>query len=236
VERAKKARLMSSEHFTVDGTLIDAWASLKSFRPRGKRRGKRPPPNDPGNPSVDFHGQKRSNRTHESSTDPESRLMRKGTGKEAKLSYAEHALMENRHGLLVDLRITEANGTAERDAALDMLTDLPGGARITVGGDAGYDVRAFVHSCRDHKITPHIARNRSHPERSAVDRRTLRHAGYDVSQKIRKRIEEVWGWMKTVGNFRRTRFRGRKRTELAAYLVGAAYNLLRMARLLEAPA
>jgi len=232
VEQARVAGLMSDEHFTVDGTLIEAWASLKSFRRKEEKPGNKPP-DDPGNPTVDFHGEKRSNQTHESKTDPEARLARKGKGKEAKLAYSQHALMENRNGLLVDLQIATATGTAECETALSMMDDrLPGTKRLTVGGDKGYDNRNFIEQCHARNVTPHVAQNINERRGSAIDGRTTRHAGYAVSQVIRKRVEEIFGWTKTVANFRRTRFRGLARTQLASYLVGAAYNLLRMARLL----
>ena len=250
VEQARHARLMSSEHFTVDGTLIEAWASLKSFLPReaarkerNKRKAKRK--NDRGgkgggssggsNPTVNFHGEKRSNETHESKTDPESKLYRKGSGQPAKLCFGAHALMENRNGLLVDFRVEEANGYAERDTALAMLANARRTASATVGADKGYDSKVFVDVCRSLDVTPHVAQNVS-GRRSAIDQRTARHPGYEVSQRVRKRVEEIFGWMKTVGGFRRTRFKGRRRTELAAYLVAAAYNLVRMNRLLPATA
>jgi transposase len=248
VAQAQNARLMSSEHFTVDGTLIEAWASLKSLRPKDeakrrrnerkrarKERNGKGPKGGGSNPTVNFHGRKRSNETHESTTDPEARLARKGDGKEAKLSFAAHALMENRNGLLVDLRLSEANGTAERDQALFMLVEnKPDPGQITVGADKGFDTQEFVEQCRVYDITPHVAQNTSRT--SAIDRRTTRHPGYAVSQRIRKRIEEIFGWAKTVGGFRRTRFKGVQRTQLAAYFVGAAYNLVRLARLIAAPA
>lgn len=249
VEQARAAHLMSTEHFTVDGTLIDAWASLKSFqakederkqrnakkRARKERRGGGGPNGGGSNPDVSFRGEKRSNQTHESTTDPEARLARKGEGKEAKLSFSANALMENRHGLLVDFRIAEATGTAEREQALLMLVDSnPKAGQITVGADKGYDAKEFVEQCRLYGITPHIAQNTS--RKSAVDERTTRHAGYAISQRVRKRVEEIFGWAKTVGGFRKTRFRGVDRTQLAAYFVGTAYNLVRMARLLPAPA
>lgn len=234
VAQARKRGLLSAEHFTVDGTLIEAWASLKSLRPVEESSEDRERPDDPGNPTVDFRGQRRRNATHRSTTDPEARLARKGNGKEARLSYAQHALMENRYGLLVDLRISEANGTAEREVALEMLEELPGTHRCTVAGDKLYDSQAFVKRSRDLNVTPHVAQNTKN-RRSAIDRRTTRHPGYRDSQRIRKRVEEIFGWTKTVGNFRRTRYRGRERTQLAAYLVGAAYNLLRISRLLEQP-
>jgi transposase len=235
VEQAKAAGLMSREHFSVDGTLIDAWASLKSFKKKDSSKNE-PPPDDPGNPSVDFHGEKRSNETHESTTDPDAKLARKGKGKEAKLSYSGHALIENRNGLLVAFQMDEADGYAERRNALEMLDEnLPGHGRVTVAGDKGYDTRDFVHECRQRNVTPHVAQNIHKRRRSAIDARTTRQPGYTISQRFRKRIEEVFGWMKTVGNFRKTRFKGFGANQIAAYMVGAAYNLLRVARLLAAP-
>ncbi len=232
VAQAACAHLMSHEHFTVDGTLIEAWASLKSFK--AKDGPSAPPPDDPGNPTVDFRGEKRSNDTHESSTDPEAKLARKSGGTTAKLSFSAHSLMENRNGLLVDFRVAAARGTAERMTALEMVdSELPGGNRISLAGDRGYDTRDFVRACRDRCVTPHVAQNKSN-RKSAVDERTSRHSGYAIRQRIRKRVEEIFGWMKSIGGFRRTRFRGRDRTQLAAYFVGAAYNLLRMAKLLAA--
>jgi transposase len=238
VQQARAENLMSDEHFTVDGTLIEAWASLKSFRPKNEKTGKdddgKGPPNDPGDRWVDFHGEKRCNETHESKTDPEAKLMRKGPGKEAKLSYSAHALMENRYGLLVDFRVEEANGHAEREAALAMVDEaLPGNKPVTLGGDKGYDTRDFVEACRERNVVPHVAQNTHARRRSAIDARTTRHPGYAVSQRLRKRVEEIFGWTKTTGNFRRTRYRGKARTQLAAYFVGAAYNLLRVAKLLS---
>lgn len=235
VEQARKARLMSAEHFTVDGTLIDAWASLKSFKKKDASPKDEPPPDDPGNPTVNFHGEKRSNETHASTSDPEAKLARKGRGKEAKLSYSAHALMENRNGLLVDFRVAEANGRAEREVALAMLDEnKTRRGPATVGADKGYDTHDFVAECRAINVVPHIARIVNEHRGSAIDARTTRHPGYAISQRIRKRVEEIFGWAKTVGNFRKTRFRGRPRTQLAAYLVGAAYNLLRIARLAPA--
>ena len=234
VGEARAAGLMSNEHFTVDGTLIEAWASLKSFRPKNEKPEDRDPPDDPGNPTVDFRGEKRSNETHQSTTDPESRLARK-KGKESKLCYSAHALMENRNGLLVDFQVDEANGTAERTNALEMLWEHahPG---ATIGGDKGYDTANFVEECRYLGIAPHVAQNITKYRGSAIDERTTRHAGYAVSQVKRKLVEEIFGWMKTVGNFRRTRFKGRVVTQFAAFLVGAAYNMLRVTKLLAAPA
>jgi len=229
--RAHERNLLSDEHFTVDGTLIEACASLKSFR----RKDGEPPrttDDDPGNPSIDFHGEKRSNQTHQSTTDPEARLMKKGKGKEAKLVFMAHALMENRHGLLVDFQTTQATGTAERDVVPKLLD----GARErhfkpkTLGGDKNYDTRDCVRTMRERQVTPHVAQNDTN-RRSAIDGRTTRHPGYAISQRIRKRVEEIFGWMKTVGGFRRTRYRGLERTGLAGYLVATAYNLVRLSRL-----
>jgi transposase len=227
VADARRRGLMSSEHFSVDGTLIDAWASAKSFRPKDEKPEDRDPPDDRGNPSVSFRGERRSNETHASTTDPEARLARKGDGKEAKLSYSAHALMENRNGLLVDFQVVTATGTAEREAALTMLKAHTKG-RATVGADKGYDQRAFVDGCRELGVTPHVATKVKH---AAVDGRTTRHAGYNVSMRIRKRIEESFGWLKTIGGFRRTRFRGLERTRQAGYFAAAAYNLLRLTNL-----
>ena len=229
--RAHERNLLSDEHFTVDGTLIEACASLKSF----KRKDGEPPKttdDDPGNPSVDFHGEQRSNATHQSTTDPESRLMKKGKGKEAKLSFMGHALMENRNGLLVDFRITEATGTAERDV-LPTLLDAARDRYFrpkTIGGDKNYDTKDLVKTLRERDVTPHVAQNDTN-RRSAIDGRTTRHPGYAISQRIRKRVEEIFGWMKTIGGFRRTRYRGLDRTGLAGYLVATAYNLVRLSRL-----
>ena len=235
VDQARAAKLLSHEHFTVDGTLIEAWASLKSFRRKDVSGERQEPPDDPGNPTINFRGEKRSNETHASTTDGEARLARK-KGKESRLSYSGHALMENRNGLVVDFRIAEANGYAERDVALEMLHDHVAEQRATVGADKGYDTCDFVDDCRRLGVTPHVAQNSGPHRRSAIDQRTTRHAGYLVSQRKRKLVEEIFGWMKTVGNFRRTRFKGRKRTQLAAYFVAASYNLLRIARLTAAPA
>lgn len=232
VEAARAGDLLSREHFTVDGTLIDAWASLKSFRPKDQEKTSEDD-DDPSNPTVNFHGEKRSNQTHESTTDPESMLIRKGLGKEAKLSFGAHALMENRNGLLVDFRVSQATGTAERDVALAMLEEADAAPKATVAGDRGYNTRGFVAGCRRHGFTPHVAEKKRY---SAIDHRTTRHEGYLVSQRIRKRVEEIFGWMKTVGGFRKTRFKGRSRTQLTAHLVGAAYNLVRIAKLTARPA
>ena len=235
VEQARRLRLLSDEHFTVDGTLIEAWASLKSFKRRDAGPGQ--PPDDPGNPSVNFHGERRSNATHQSTTDPEATLAKKGAGKEAKLCYSANALMENRNALLLDLQVEPADGTAERRAAIAMADErLPGGRRITLGGDKGYDTRDFIASCRALRITPHIAQNRARPGGSALDARTVRHPGYRLSQWVRKQVEEAFGWMKTVGGLRQTRYLGRARVQMHAYLVATAYNLLRIAKLSPAAA
>jgi transposase len=223
--RDQGGELMSREHFSVDGTLLEAWASLKSFRPKGEDD------DGDGNGWGQFRGQKRSNETHESKTDPESKLARKGDGQAAKLSFCAHALMENRNGLLVNLLVTEANGTAERDAAIEMLAEQAGDSRVTLGADKGYDTRDFVARCREHGVTPHVAKNEHARRRSAIDARTTRHIGYELSQRVRKRVEQIWGWMKTTGGLRKTRYRGVRRTQLAAYFIGSAYNLLRIAKL-----
>ena len=224
VAEARRRKLLSEDHFTVDGTLLEAWASLKSFRPKDDGEatatgGK--------NPVVNFHGEHRSNTTHESATDPEARLARKGAGKEARLCFAGHVLMENRTGLVVDVVVSRATGTAERETALDMLEKVPGSQRITVGADKGYDTRNFVTTCREMNVTPHVARRKW----STVDKRTTRHVGYQVSQRIRKRIEEIFGWIKTVGGGRKLRHKGVERNQLWAELATAAYNLIRMAKL-----
>jgi IS5 family transposase len=237
VAQAKAARLLSAEHFTVDGTLIEAWASLKSFRRRDEP-GDRPPPDDPGNPTVNFHGERRTNATHGSLTDVEAELARKGKGKEAKLALAAHVLMENRHGLCVDIGVTRAVSTTEREAGLALVRRAQArGFRVrTLGGDKGYDTREFVRGLRALGVTPHIAPNITRHRDSTLDWRTLRHAGYQLSQRCRKKVEEIFGWAKTIGGLRKTRYRGVQRTGLWAYLVAAAYNLLRMAKLLPASA
>ena len=235
VAEAQLRGLLSDEHFTVDGTLIEAAASLKSFQ---RRDGEAPTTtdDDPGNPSVDFRGERRSNVTHRSRTDSEARLLRKGKGKEAKLVFLAHALMENRNGLVVDFQVTEATGRAERET-VPVLLDAArerGFRPRTLGADKGYDSRDCVAAMRSRRVTPHVAQNRS-GRSSAIDGRTTRHAGYAVSQRLRKRVEEIFGWMKTVGGFRRTRYRGVDRTGLAGYLVATAYNLVRLSRLLLRP-
>jgi len=237
VGQADALHLLSDEHFTVDGTLIEAAASFKSFRPTDGS-GTTEPPDDPGNPTVNFRGEKRSNATHASTTDPEARLAKKGAGKEAKLGYTGHALMENRNGLLVDFQVTTTSGTAEREITPVLLETARarGFHPRTIGADKGYDTKAWVAAVRQLGVTPHVARNVTARRSSAIDGRTTRHAGYAVSQRKRKRVEEIFGWMKTVGGFRRTRFRGLARTHLAGYLVATAYNLVRMGRLMTASA
>ena len=229
VKQAQEKNLTSDEHFTVDGTLIEAWASLKSFQRKDQ---KTTPPDDPGNPTVDFHGEKRSNETHESTTDADARLARKGNGKEAKLSYNGNLLTENRNGLIVTTEIFQANGTAERDAALVMLEQIPGGERVTVGGDKGYDTRDFVSECRNMNVTPHVAQNTKRSGGSAIDGRTTRHGGYEVSQKKRKRIEECFGWLKTIALMRKVRHRGLEKVSWIFTFAAAAYNLVRMKNLM----
>ena len=226
----KVKTLLSDEHFSVDGTLIQAWASMKSFRPKD---GSGEPPAPGRNGERDFHGERRTNDSHASTTDPEAKLFRKGRGKEAKLCFMGHALMENRHGLFVDSRVSEANGTAERDMAQAMVTDVPGRHRITVGGDKNFDTAGFVAGLQELNATPHVAQNTSN-RRSAIDRRTTRHPGYTVSQRIRKRIEEGFGWIKEVALQRRTRHRGKERVGWQFTLAAAAYNLIRLPKLLPA--
>ena len=232
VKQAHAKGLTSDEHFTVDGTLVEAWASLKSFQRKDK---KDTPPDDPGNPTVNFHGEKRSNQTHESTTDPDALLARKGNGKEAKLSYCGNLAIENRNGLIVDTELFQANGTAERDAAMVMLEKIPGGERVTVGADKGYDTKDFVGECRNLNVTPHVAQNTNRPGGSAIDGRTTRHGGYAVSQRKRKRIEESFGWLKTIALMRKVRHRGIHKVGWVFTFAAAAYNLVRMKNLLASP-
>jgi len=224
--QAETAALLSNEHFTVDGTLIEAWASMKSFRPKDDQD---PPSSGGRNSEVDFKGEKRKNQTHQSTTDPEARLLKKGKGKEAKLCFMGHALMENRSGLVVDSRLTQATGTAERNAALEMIEDVPGTKQITLGADRGYDVSSFVKDLRQLRATPHVAQK---TKGTAIDKRTTRHAGYQTSLKIRKRVEEIFGWVKTTGALRKTRHRGLERVECTFTLAVTAYNLVRMRNLI----
>jgi transposase len=226
----KVKALLSDEHFSVDGTLIQAWASLKSFRPKD---GSGEPPTPGRNAERDFHGEKRTNETHASTTDPEARLYRKGKGKEAKLAFMGHLLMENRHGLIVDGRLGEASGTAERDVAEDMVAAVPGRHPVTIGGDKNFGTAAFVAAMRELKVTPHVAQNTTN-RRSAIDGRTTRHPGYAVSQRIRKRIEEAFGWIKEVALQRRARHRGKGRVGWQFTLAAAAFNLIRLPKLLAA--
>jgi transposase len=230
VKRARQDALMSSEHFSVDGTLIEAWASMKSFRPKDESDDDR----GDGNGWADFKGQKRSNETHESRTDPEAKLLRKSAGKEAKLCFAEHVLMENRNGLIVDLMVAPSVGVTEPKAALELLARALPTGRVTVGADKGYDTKDFARECRELAMTPHVAQFVSSRRSSAIDERTTRHPGYAVSQVVRRRIESIFGWKKTVGGCRKSRYRGVERTGFFATIAGAAYNLIRMARLLPA--
>ena len=235
----KVKRLLSTDHFSVDGTLIEAWASMKSFKPRPDGDGTPPadPPASGGrNTEVDFKGQKRSNETHQSTTDPEARLYRKGSGMEARLCFIGHTLMENRNGLIVDACLTAADGHAERIAALSMIEPRADRPRaISLGADKAYDAEDFVNELRSMNVRPHVAQN-DNGRRSAIDRRTTRHAGYAMSQKIRKRIEEGFGWIKTVGGQRKTRFKGRDRVGWAFTFTAAAYNLVRLLKLTGAAA
>lgn len=228
---AREHALMSDDHFSVDGSLIEAWASMKSFRPKDDESGD-------NNGFADFKGTRRSNDTHESKTDAEARLFRKGRGKEAKLAYMAHVLMENRNGLIADFDVSEANGTAEREAGLEMARRAQQGrrrrgrrTRMTLAGDKNYDTRDFVRQCRAAGVTPHVARFQHARRSSAIDGRTTRHPGYRMSQTARLLIEKIYGWMKTVAGFRRSRFRGRQRTAFAGTVAAATYNLLRITKL-----
>lgn len=235
-------KLLSTDHFSVDGTLIEAWASMKSVKPKNgsgedPKDGSGEPPSEGAgrNAEADFHGQKRSNQTHASTTDPDARLYRKGRGKEAKLCFMGHGLMENRHGLLVDACLTQADGHAERMAALHMIEPYPDRPQaITLGADKAYDAQDFINELRSMKVTPHVAQNTS-GRSSAIDGRTTRHSGYAVSQRIRKRIEEAFGWIKTVAGQAKTKLRGRNRVGWAFTLSAAAYNLVRLPKLLAVP-
>jgi transposase len=232
VAQARKLALLSDEHFTVDGTLIEAWASQKSFKP--KAGGEVAPPAEGSNPALNFRGENRRNDTHQSTTDPEARLYKKAKGQEAKLSYLGHVLMENRHGLVVNTRLTLATGTAEREAAVAMV-QRRGKRRVTLGGDKNYDTQDLVKQLRQQRVTPHVAQNNTNRS-SALDGRTTRHAGYAVSQRKRKRVEEIFAWMKTIGLMRKVRHRGRELVEWMFTYTAAAYNLMRMGKLVEAKA
>ena len=230
LDQAKRKRLLSQEHFSADGTLIEAWASIKSFKPKDPQDG---PPSGTGgkNDSVDFKGKKLSNETHGSDTDPDARLYRKGKTKEAKLCYQGHTLMENRNGLIVQTAVTQATGTAEREAAKTMILKLPRTSkRITLGADKGYDTKDFVKVLRELNVTPHVAQNTSN-RKSAIDGRTTSLLGYAISQRTRKRIEEGFGWMKTVARLRKTMYRGIEKIAMQLDLHAVAYNLVRMANL-----
>lgn len=239
VEQARAVGMVSGDHFSVDGTLVEAWGSIKSFRRKGDD-------SDDNNQFGGFKGEKRTNETHESKTDPDARLYRRGRGREAKLSYMGHALMENRSGLVVDFDVTEASGTAERTTGLEMVDRertrrkkkrkqakasrrrSRRGRRITLAADKGYDTRDFVRGCRERGATPHVAQNQHARRRSAIDGRTTRHPGYRQSARARLLIEKIFGWMKTAGGFRRSRFRGRARTRASGLLVAATFNLMRI--------
>jgi transposase len=230
LSEARTHGLLSAEHFTVDGTLLEAWASQKSFRP--KDEDPPAPPADPKNPAVNFRGERRKNDTHASTTDPDARLYRKGDGQPARLVYMGHVLMENRSGLVVDTDVTPADGYGERLAALSMLEGVPGG-RVTVGGDKAYDDAGFVAELRHMAVTPHIAQNIKN-RRSAIDARTTGHPGYAISQRKRKRVEEIFGWMKTIGLLRKLRHRGGRRVTWIFRFTAAAFNLVRIRNLVYA--
>jgi transposase len=245
LQLARQQHLLSSQHFTVDGTLLESWASLKSFKPRGSNVGgarkpmrgrRRKPPTGGGrNPEVNFHGEPRSNLTHVSSTDPEAMLAKKGPGREAKLSFAGHLLMENRHCLAVDVLVTPATGTAEREAALTMVKQLRRRhrkGRLTLGADKAFDTADFVEDLRDLKVTPHVAQNITPQRGSRIDGRTVSQAGYAISQRLRKQIEEIFGWLKAIGGGRKLRYRGVRRNQLWADLATAAFNLVRIGNLM----
>ncbi len=237
LSQPKVKRLLSTDHFSVDGTLIEAWASMKSVKPKdGQMGGPSAPPAGGGgrNAEADFHGEKRTNETHASTTDPDARLYRKGKGKETKLCFMGHGLMENRHGLLVDACLTEAGGHAERVAALHMIEPRADRPRaITLGADKAYDTQDFVNELRSMRVTPHVAQN-TNGRSSAIDRRTTRHPGYGVSLRVRKQIEEAFGWIKTIARQDKTKFRGRDRVGWAFAFAAAAYDLVRLPKLMAA--
>jgi transposase len=230
--QAKAQHLLSDEHFTVDGTLIEAWAGQKSFKPKAEPAPVAPP-DDPGNPSVDFRGERRTNATHASTTDPEARLYKKAAGQEAKLCFLGHVLMEHRHGLVVNATVTPATGTAEREAAIALLKSRSTTRRITLGGDKNYDTHQFVQDLRARQVTPHVSQHTTN-RASAIDGRTTRHPGYAMSQRKRKRVEEIFGWLKTVGMLRKVKLRGVPRVDWLFTFAAAAYNLVRMRNLVEA--
>lgn len=239
--QARVRHLLSTEHFTVDATLLEAWAGLKSLRPKDEDPTDQPPPDDPGNPTVDFHGERRRNATHQSGTDPDARVYRKGPGREAKLCYMGHVLMENRHGLVMQARATIAAGTAEPDTAEELVEGVLRAPdvwdeawtttrRRTVGADKAFDTAEFVGALRDLNVTPHVAQNTT-SRRSAIDERTTRHPGYALSQRVRKRVEEIFGWLKTVGLMRKLRHRGTDRIDWIFIFACAVYNLIRIRNL-----
>jgi transposase len=234
VRKARAAQLLSNEHFSVDGTLIESWAAVKSMR---RRDGKDEPPGPGRNPTVNWHGEKRTNETHASPKDPEAKLFCKGKGQTAKLNYMGHVLMEHRHGLIVDVEVTEATGSAEREAALKLIDRQPSREQRTLAADKAYDTRQFVADCRERGVTPHVAMNVSRPGGTALDARTSRHAGYVVSQRIRKRIEECFGWCKDGRPLRKMKLYGKRNVEFITTLTVGIYTLLRVTKLLEpAPA
>ena len=230
VKLARKQKLLSDEHFSVDGTLIQAWASQKSYRRKDDDNG---PPDGGRNSEANFHGEKRSNKTHESKTDGDALLAKKGPGKEARLSYMGHTVMENRNGLIVKAAASQATGKAEREVSAELLANLPGSKRKTVGADKNYDTRDFVRDCRDMKITPHVARNDKRPGGSAIDGRTSRHESYQISQRSRKRVEEPFGWGKTVGLIRQIKVRGVSKVNSVFMMTMIGWNLTRMRALQE---
>ena len=229
VELARKRDLVSDDHFSVDGTLIQAWASQKSFCPKDDDESDRK--TGSGNAGKDFHGEKRSNETHESKTDADARNYKKSKNSEAKLAYLGHSLMENRNGLVVDTKVTQADGYGEREAAIDMLASLPGEHRKTVGADKNYDTKGFVAGCQGMKVTPHVAQNHKRNGGSAIDGRTTRHEGYAVSAKKRKRVEEPFGWGKTIGQIRQVKVRGLARVNAVLQMTFIGWNLTRMRNL-----
>lgn len=232
--QATTAGLVSEEHFSVDGTLIQAWASFKSLKAKDGSDDDRPPPEDPGNPAIDFKGEKRSNATHQSSTDPDARIYKKSKGSQCYMGFLGHALMENRNGLVFATTVTIASGTAERTAGITLISGVgPHKKRVTLGADKAYDTIGFVAACRGLNVTPHVAQNDTN-KASAIDGRTTRHAGYDVSRRKRMRVEEIFGWFKTVGLFRKTRHKGVPLVNWMFTFTAAAYNLVRMRNLLAA--
>jgi len=234
LDQARAGNLLSDEHFTVDGTFVEAWASHKSFKP--KDDAKPPTPGSGGkNPEVDFKGSERANDTHASTSDPDARLYKKSAGSASRLGYLGHALTENRNGLVMDAELTLATGTAEREAALAMIERMGGSSRITLGADKGYDAAAFVEELRARNVTPHIAQNTTR-RRSAIDGRTTRHEGYEISQRKRKRVEEVFGWAKVVGTIRKVKVRGHARVSAVFTFAMAAYNIVRIRNIMKAAA